>query len=39
AEMYAWINSAQGMQELNINSAHGEQMEWKKIVQPAMSPS
>ena len=39
AEMYAWINSAQGMQELNINSAYGEQMEWKKIVQPAMSPS
>lgn len=34
AEMYAWINSAQGMQELNINSAYGEQMEWKKIVQP-----
>ncbi|EOI2351339.1 DNA-binding response regulator, partial [Klebsiella pneumoniae] len=27
------------MQELNINSAYGEQMEWKKIVQPAMSPS
>ncbi|EOV2643674.1 DNA-binding response regulator, partial [Klebsiella pneumoniae] len=24
---------------LNINSAYGEQMEWKKIVQPAMSPS
>ncbi|HIH5222965.1 TPA: hypothetical protein ACYSFB_001794, partial [Klebsiella pneumoniae] len=22
-----------------INSAYGEQMEWKKIVQPAMSPS
>ncbi|WP_227511323.1 hypothetical protein, partial [Klebsiella pneumoniae] len=21
------------------NSAYGEQMEWKKIVQPAMSPS
>ncbi|MGY1154908.1 hypothetical protein ACW7BY_11580, partial [Klebsiella pneumoniae] len=24
---------------LGINSAYGEQMEWKKIVQPAMSPS
>ncbi|HIH9479440.1 TPA: hypothetical protein ACYU75_002845, partial [Klebsiella variicola subsp. variicola] len=23
----------------NINSAYGEQMEWKKIAQPAMSPS
>ncbi|MEG8837794.1 DNA-binding response regulator, partial [Klebsiella quasipneumoniae subsp. quasipneumoniae] len=24
---------------LNINSAYGEQMEWKKIAQPVMSPS
>lgn len=29
AEMYAWINSNQGMKELNLYSAYGEQAEWK----------
>ncbi len=28
AQMYAWINSEQGMKELNIYSGHGEQQEW-----------
>lgn len=31
AEMYAWINSVQGMKELNIDSAYGDLAEWKKI--------
>lgn len=31
AEMYAWINSAQGMKELNLYSAYGDNAEWKKI--------
>lgn len=39
AEMYAWINSAQGMKELNIYSAYGEQTEWKKTSQHDMSLS
>lgn len=30
AEMYAWMNSAQGMKELSIYSAYGEQREWEK---------
>ncbi|KAF1370815.1 MAG: response regulator transcription factor [Yokenella regensburgei] len=38
AEMYAWINSEQGMQELNLFSAYGEQNEWKKTPQYDMSP-
>ena len=29
AEMYAWLNSNQGMKELNLYSAYGEQIEWK----------
>jgi DNA-binding NarL/FixJ family response regulator len=36
AEMYAWINSAQGMRELNLASAYGEQTEWKRNVQSGM---
>ncbi|SFR13487.1 MULTISPECIES: helix-turn-helix domain-containing protein [unclassified Enterobacter] len=32
AEMYAWINSSQGMRELNLSSAYGEQAEWKKVT-------
>lgn len=28
AQMYAWINSEQGMKELNIYSEHGELQEW-----------
>jgi hypothetical protein len=31
--MYAWINSAQGMKELNLYSAYGDNTEWKKISQ------
>lgn len=30
AEMYARINSAQGMKELNLYSAYGDNTEWKK---------
>lgn len=33
AEMYAWINSTQGMRELNLLSAYGEQEEWKRAPQ------
>lgn len=33
AEMYAWINSTQGMRELNLISAYGEQKEWKQMPQ------
>lgn len=33
AEMYAWINSSQGMRELNLISAYGEPKEWKQIPQ------
>ena len=33
AEMYAWINSTQGMRELNLISAYGEQKEWKHMPQ------
>ncbi|ROU13445.1 DNA-binding response regulator [Kluyvera ascorbata] len=29
AEMYAWLNSNQGMKELNLYSAYGEPIEWK----------
>ncbi|WP_421550538.1 helix-turn-helix transcriptional regulator [Kluyvera intermedia] len=32
AEMYAWINSNQGMKELNLYSAYGEQAEWKSTA-------
>ncbi|MEX3021391.1 LuxR C-terminal-related transcriptional regulator [Kluyvera sp. STS39-E] len=32
AEMYAWINSNQGMKELNLYSAYGEQAEWKSTL-------
>lgn len=38
AEMYAWINSAQGMKELNLYSAYGEQNEWKHEVKSSVSP-
>lgn len=32
AEMYAWLNSNQGMKELNLYSADGEQIEWKNAA-------
>ncbi|MEO3992250.1 helix-turn-helix transcriptional regulator [Pseudocitrobacter cyperus] len=37
AEMYAWINSTQGMKELNLYSAYGEPVEWKNIPESSMS--
>lgn len=37
AQMYAWINSAQGMKELNIYAAFGEQKQWKKTPHLDMS--
>ena len=37
AEMYAWINSTQGMKELNLYSAYGEPAEWKSITESSMS--
>lgn len=37
AEMYAWINSTQGMKELNLYSAYGEPAEWKNITESSMS--
>ncbi|MEX0526847.1 DNA-binding response regulator, partial [Raoultella terrigena] len=39
AQMYAWINSAQGMKELNIYAAFGEQKQWKKTPHLDMSLS
>lgn len=39
AEMYAWINSTQGMRELNLISAYGEAEEWKRTPQREISPS
>ncbi|HGG8987055.1 TPA: LuxR C-terminal-related transcriptional regulator [Enterobacter asburiae] len=39
ADMYAWINSTQGMRELNLMSAYGEFEEWKKPIQQDISPS
>ncbi|MDU2937696.1 response regulator transcription factor [Superficieibacter sp. 1612_C1] len=39
AEMYAWINSAQGMKELNLFSAYGDSIEWKRAPQSDMSLS
>lgn len=39
AEMYAWINSAQGAKELNLVSAYGEQSEWKSVPGKNMLPS
>ena len=39
AEMYAWINSSQGMKELNLYSAYGEQAEWKSTAGSSASLS
>lgn len=39
AEMYAWINSSQGMRELNLLSLYGEQASWKATPQRDMSLS
>ena len=39
ADMYAWINSTQGIRELGLMSAYGEYEEWKKPIQQDISPS
>lgn len=39
AELYAWINSSEGMKELNIISAYGEQSEWNAPQRRNMLPS
>ncbi|WP_330982184.1 MULTISPECIES: response regulator transcription factor [Enterobacterales] len=39
AEMYAWINTAQGMKELNLLPAWEEPMQWKITPQKDMSLS
>ena len=39
AEIYAWINSNQGMKELNLYSAYGEQAEWKSTAGSSASLS
>lgn len=39
AEMYAWINTAQGMRELNLLPVWGEPMQWKSTPQKDMSLS
>jgi DNA-binding NarL/FixJ family response regulator len=39
ADMYAWINSSQGMRELNVMSAYGEYEEWKRPTPHDISPS
>ncbi|MBB1198917.1 DNA-binding response regulator [Enterobacteriaceae bacterium 89] len=39
AEMYAWINSAQGMKELNLLPTWGESTQWKNVAQADMSLS
>lgn len=37
AEMYAWVNSTQGMKELNLYSAYGEQAAWTNATESSMS--
>jgi DNA-binding NarL/FixJ family response regulator len=39
AELYAWINSSEGMKELNLISAYGEQSEWNAPQKRNMLPS
>jgi Response regulator containing a CheY-like receiver domain and an HTH DNA-binding domain len=39
AEMYAWINSTQGMKELNLLPTWGEPKQWKTTPQHDMSLS
>ncbi|EHK0947129.1 helix-turn-helix domain-containing protein, partial [Citrobacter farmeri] len=39
AEMYAWINSSQGVRELNLPSVYGESTEWKIETVREMSHS
>ncbi|ALR75323.1 helix-turn-helix transcriptional regulator [[Enterobacter] lignolyticus] len=39
ADMYAWINSAEGMRELNLHTVYGEHAEWKNMPQRDISLS
>lgn len=39
AELYAWINSTDGMKELNLISAYGEQSKWNAPMQKSTLPS
>lgn len=39
ADMYAWINSAEGMRELNLHTVYGEHAEWKHMPQHDISLS
>ncbi|MGK9172462.1 LuxR C-terminal-related transcriptional regulator [Yokenella regensburgei] len=39
AELYAWINSSEGMKELNLISAYGEPSEWNASQPKSMLPS
>ncbi|EKS7211783.1 MULTISPECIES: helix-turn-helix transcriptional regulator [Enterobacter] len=39
ADLYAWINSTQGLRELSLMSAYGEFEEWIKPVQQDILPS
>ncbi|WLI79029.1 LuxR C-terminal-related transcriptional regulator [Kosakonia sp. H02] len=39
ADLYTWINSHQGMKELNLGSAHGDHNEWKKLAKQETLPS
>lgn len=39
AELYAWLNSAQGMKELNLLPAWGEPIPWKPVQKPDTSLS
>lgn len=38
-DLYAWINSTQGLRELSLMSAYGEFEEWIKPVQQDILPS
>lgn len=39
ADMFAWMNSVQGMKELNLLTNWGEKMQWKNVPQQNMSLS
>ena len=39
AELYAWINSVEGMKELNLISAYGEPSEWNALQPKSTLPS
>lgn len=39
ADLYTWINSHQGMKELNLGSAYGDHNEWKTLAKRDTLPS